>query len=511
MSPSRLGYVASAFCLLALVWLHSQFALHPQLGDWGGDNATYLIMAEHLRAPNAMTGYGVARSIFPWGFPALIAAFGGGVNDWQTGHLAVLGSLSAALLLAWVWWQQHSGRLVAGVLVAAFGLLPGGLLLSSDILSENTYIALSLLVCLLADQARSRPWLWFAALLAAVAALSTRSIGIALVPGLVWGLLPALRQQQKLARPALVAVLLVGLGWYLSNRGAGRYSHVGILNSGVDNLGGLLNLVLEQIAALWRGWRDLLQPFGGHVLPPLLLLVCAAVGCAVRLWRCCSDGPYVLGYLAIIVLWPFPAEAARFLYALFPVLLWQAWYGASWLAEQLGRWPVLTPRRQLGLALALPALLLASFAPTSLALLEHSRRPFPAELLAYRGMAPVLRIADDKAAQTVAAEKAFAAAALRRVGQLVPEGGCIQAVKPSLVALYSGRSARSPLPPWAPQTEFLASLPDCPYLLLLAYRQPMFPRMYPAFRLQGQNSRLIANLDDGRGQQARFGVLLKVE
>jgi hypothetical protein len=78
---------------------------------------------------------------------------------------------------------------------------------------------------------------------------------------------------------------------------------------------------------------------------------------------------------------------------------------------------------------------------------------------------------------------------LRRLGEDVPEGDCVFAIKPSVVACLSGRVSKRPPAVQADAAAFERALRagGCRYLYLLALASPSYPVvMYPHQRLEGR-------------------------
>lgn len=497
-----------AVCLLGLGWVNAQFALHGQLGDWGGDNAAYLIMADHLRHPNAVTTYMLERVLYPWGFPALLAVFGGGLDNIAAAHQVVLYCLMAAFAVAWFWWRQTIGDGPALLLILLTGLLPGCLLINSEILSENAYMLCALLACAAAERGRTQPQVW--ALLATVAAISCRSAGIALLPALLWAMLPKLRQPTPTVRLTVAAICGIGVGWWLLSRGVAGYGDAWQRVAAEQGAGDYLG---RQGWALWQGWLELWQPWGGGHWIGGITLGFAALGCWLRCRQWQVDAAYVVSYGLLLLAWPFPAEAARLIYVVMPLLLWQAWHGADWCGRAAQRnWPAGSRLGALGyLWLVCCAM---AIAPATLRLIGHSQWDFPPAIQPYRGMTAVLKAPDQVQAVRIAEEKAFAAAALQRLRSRLPAASCVQSIKPTIVTAYSGLRSRVPVLPQATPGEFAASLRACPYLLLLSFNSPSYPQMYPAERLGSlPGVTVVEKFETMRpdGQVWFLGVLVRVD
>lgn len=174
------------------------------------DSTEYLVLAGWIADGN---GYPRGAS-FPPGLPFLIAALDwlGIAQSWgivlMNCSFLAIGMTSFARVV-----RRDVGWGAEGVLAAVVAtLLATGLLRwASHPLSEPVFVGISLLALALASEARRRRRLAFLVLAAVVtlAAIATRTIGVALIPALVAGLPHA--RQRRIAVPIVAAVGGVGL------------------------------------------------------------------------------------------------------------------------------------------------------------------------------------------------------------------------------------------------------------------------------------------------------------
>jgi hypothetical protein len=185
----------------------------------------------------------------------------------------------------------------------------------------------------------------------ATLALLTRTIGIAAVGGAVlW--LWLVRGERRLA-PWTAAPPLVAAGgwgaWVAVHRGGidpalalnyGSYGEV-LRQAGVSAPGGMLDLA-RPLAALTLQWLP------GTTAVAIAGAAALAVGAygLLLLARRSSAGLTLVAYLAILVVWPYPAD--RFLWAVLP------WLGLAWAAGATALWQ----HRRLQVATALIAAVL---------------------------------------------------------------------------------------------------------------------------------------------------------
>jgi hypothetical protein len=286
------------------------------------------------------------------------------------------------------------------------------------------------------------------------------------------------RRQQLLAVLVAVAPVAVWHGLHRSPRGyadelAGAY--------GSQRWQALLQQLAEELPALRRGFatdlltQPALQPIAdGLGLICLLCLLRRAVSGAL-------DSLYAVANLLVLVVWPYPDEAARFLWVLLPILLAQPLLVAA------GCWRD-TPRRVVVatsvwalalLVLALPALVRAAdrfVAATHSAVPEASRY-----ILWYR--------ADSANAAHYVGMQLAIINTLRALPSVVPANDCVIATRPDIVTYFGRRQSTYPPPPWEPDDTFLPRLrmTGCHYLFAIIATDPghHLSPLYPLLRIAG--------------------------
>ncbi len=465
------------------------------LGDFGGDNAFYLLTARYFSPwseHSVVVSYFVAHSHYPPLYPLLLGLFGGGESV-LVAHIVTTTTLLLALFVLHRWLRTldvSSPR--AMLIVFFFAALPGTYLQALSILSENLYLLCSLF-CLLAvakvereGPQRSR-WLWVAAV-AVVAATLTRSAGVALL--IAFGVYLVLRCPPRRWGLGILATLPMVL-WSVAGRHEGS-GYLGAMREqfGDISLSSIWHYMASQVIALWQGWLGDMT-ISGIMIPAvaLVVLVCLC-GLAHRLWQRQFDAIYVAVYLLMVLIWPFPAEAGRLIYPVLAVLLAQ---GLLWLqtisARQRARWPV--TRVAIGayaffIALAAtPAIVMTAMRFVELLppeLSEYSRNRY--------WYTPNLGDARHSIEHIHAI-----AYGLQAATSLVPVDACVISIKPSMVGLYTDRIAKVPPAVSVSEPEFTRQLKDtgCQYAVYLAGTSPATPvSFYPRERLGRLSRDLLA-------------------
>ncbi len=285
---------------------------------------------------------------YPPLYPLLLAPLFGTLSVDAAGFAGKLVNLAcataAAGLVAWHATRAQllgtaAPRWLPAAVVGAAGAAIPVLQTQSVLFSEPLFALLFAATVALADTPREPSSVATPALAGAAAALTllTRTIGVAAGAGLVLFLLAVRRAPLRHAAVAAAPVLAaaVGWGWWtLAHRAGvdpalainyGSYGEV-VRQTGLGAFGASATDLPRPLGVITLGWL----PFAS--LYVVLGLAALAVG-LYGLWtlgRRSSAGFSVLGYLAILAIWPFPPD--RFLWAILPwlALAWTAGGAALW-------------------------------------------------------------------------------------------------------------------------------------------------------------------------------------
>lgn len=491
--PAQMGLLAGLVVLMALYYTWTWSTV---LGDFGGDNALYLMTAKQLSpwsGQSEVSAYFAVRSQYPPLYPVVLALFGGG-ESLVMAHLITTSCLLTAFVLLFVWVRSLGfSRLFAAGLVALFAMLPGTYIQALSILSENLYLALTLAVLAMASRAEDFPgerWDWWVTAIFVAAATLTRSAGISLVAGFCLYLAVGrpIRRWYLLCVVSVFPMLL----WAAAGFGHGVGYVADFTAKYHDNFFATLSAhVVEQAQVIWAGWLSSAthSPVGKPVMAATAVL--AAGGLCYRVYQRRLDGFYVVAYLLLILFWPYPAEAKRLLFVIIPVLLVQGLLLLKKLpAVPLGR---VVLRSEYGLLTAMILIALPDLALN----IARLQQPLPEELVAYRKSAAWYEHDVREALESVVAESAI----VESMGHMrahVPEKECVYSIKPSLVGFLADRRSVTPPPGFLDEAEFRTALGNssCRYFLLLGFASPSFPvPFYPGMRL-GNSLKILATASD---------------
>ena len=348
----RVGWAAAAgLAVAAVVALN----LTGSLVGVFYDDGVYLALARSLAEGH---GYrllylpGAPGAVhYPFLYPAFLAAlwrvapaFPANVALFKAANAVLLG-LFAALLALYLRWRvpQPAWRVALFVAVAATALPL--VTVASVLFAEPLFLVLAVGAWWAADAARAaegrrRAWALAAgAGCLAGAATLTRSVGVAVVGGVVLSLLLARRPRAALIAAAVATLLLVPwLAFVARHHGDadpilasnyGTYTDL-LAQAGwwlsAASLGDLMNPLGAVALAPFHGWLRF------YLGAPALLLLLAGFAPLVRAWS--ALGWSLIGYLVIVIAWPFGPD--RFLWAVWPLLALAFSAGAERIWRRLG-------------------------------------------------------------------------------------------------------------------------------------------------------------------------------
>lgn len=323
----------------------------------GGDNAAYLVLArsllEHGRYLQLWDPAAGPHAQYPPGFPALLAlAMALGIEPWVRLKLLMVAISAAAVALSYAWMRERTPpgiALGAGLLVA---LAPGVVQNSHWILSDGAFWAATMGTLWFAARDRPGPTVAFAFL-----ALLFRTAAVPLVLAVLLWL--ALRRRWTWVAGAAGTLVALATVWTLRARGSAvpYASELWLANPyvpdrGTIGLAGFLDRILDNAGGYaFQIFPALLTGATGILVDVLAGFVIgfALVGWARRLRAPGLAELFLPLYLGVVLAWPGPWAADRFLLPVLPLVLVLAAEGA----EPLLRRRFAGPARALAFALVL--------------------------------------------------------------------------------------------------------------------------------------------------------------
>lgn len=440
------------------------FTWQSGLASLFDDSVSYLVMAQAL-TPWHATPAAIASAFpaekYPPLFPLLLGV-GGGAYDWRIAHAWVAVSFAASVFLLGLYARSITRSEAVGFAAAlVFAWMPGMWLNVKGILSEFPYIALTLAALLQYRAASERPSRGRHALLCVfvAAVVLTRTIGIALVAAIAvvearhW---VRSRDNERIRRSAItlaVAIAIVG-AWYVMRPSGGGDAYVafgtGVAQGAAEHgVQWTLGIVATNISALIDAWLAALLIYWGEPWKPTFMLACLVGASAVAgtVWRALEmevDALYVVFFVVILALWPFPGQMFRLAIPAMPLALAHAFWLWMRIAMRLApdratRWSALAAL--VPLALCVP--------PVLFYIGERARLPAKELAVGYRipDIAEFYRIPSRPAAEANALLEIGMFADFEQIRQTTPEGARVMWYLPAYVALLAQREGVALLRP----------------------------------------------------------------
>ncbi|HSI22305.1 MAG TPA: hypothetical protein VK959_04715 [Methylophilaceae bacterium] len=468
------------FLLAAITAGYLAWSWSTILGGFGGDNANYLLMAQYYSpysTPSPAASYLASASIYPPLFPLLLGLSGGG-ESLLLAHLVTTGFLLLAFVIFYLWLiRAPIDTKTAWCTLIALALLPGIYFQTLSIHSENLYVLLTMaaLFCLSESQRRPSQPLVILALLSIAAAYLTRTAAISLIfAALAW------MWFHRIPRKGLLSLLLIAPVILWSQLGkTGTTNYWQQLLNGYHDPAVMADQISLQARYLFVGW---LTNFGDSRASSIAGIATLAAGLAGTLWRIklgYADGLYVLCYIAMAILWPFPAEAQRLTIAILPIILMHA----VWLAD---KWKLPELRIKPLVALLL-ATITISVIPEFALHLHRFLSPLPTGIpTTYRHAEWWYSTNPDAARFNIQAMAALEQG-MKHIESKVPGNACIYSIKPSVVAYLSKRKSIAPPSAGADADAFESSVlkSECRFFYMMIYTSPSFSSpLYPYERMR---------------------------
>lgn len=515
------GALAGAALVVSAIGFATWIAAHPPLPGLFSDSINYLQIAEYFKATWAGTLVDAHReqfagTRFPPLYPLVLAMAGAGLQQWdaavQLAALLVAGYVALALIYLR---QQTDSAIVALVLVPVAVLTPQlteWLLLP---LSEPLY-AIIVLAALLAANAKVSPVLATAALVSL--APLCRSAGLALVVAYVaWLATQRDTAPSRRVLGILIAVLpAAAWAWFRSTQPVlGGYAESLSVEATIHAAGGVGAFVSQQVAAIAEGASAWLDPATPTIAQAgaLVLAVPAIVGLALRARERRLDAWYLLAYLGVIAVWPYPAEAPRLLSVAAPLLMLAAWTGTRHAFERYGT-DVLRADARGSAAVALTAIALTASFTGYQRLLDRTTMAVPEALEPARRWALFLNTPDATSAYDWAETLVRTAYLVDDAVANVPAGACVYTNLRALVDMRSAGALRTVETPLAMTADTAATaMAACDWVLVTQLGSPQRkqPPLYP-LDLLGARAGVVLASEGERGEHGvLFAALVRIE
>ena len=426
------------------------------------DDAIYLLMTERFN-PNVenllVHHYVTEVSHFPPLWPLLLSALDISSNNiskahWVQNFVISLGVISIGLFSL----RLKSGLGAASAIVVLSAASPATLLLSVEIWSEFLFIFLIYLAFSLLIGENTRHLVFsFASLLIGLTVI-TRGFGIIALGALFLNSLA--KYPRRIRGGILFSVMPLALstigGW------GGNQSYFSIFAERVSSISALFSVIVENLNAIWRGWLQFFDrsPDILSIGVGVLVLVLAGITLWRRLQKFEVDSWFCLGYVALLLIWPFPAVMGRLIFPIIPLLLVYAVLTCSNLPASFSSRT--GPYFDKMAPLILCGVLAITILPNSYSLVRNYLEPLPQHLQYLAASRNWMEITDRNTARERLDSAHVIITGLHRAKGMIAESDCVYAQRPQIVMFYLKRPSYP-----APTSKDRGSVPLCRYHVLI--------------------------------------------
>jgi hypothetical protein len=516
---NRTHWLAFAIVLVVGILVHGWIGLHAYTVTSFSDPMDYMFMADFYKAlvyggelDQAAQFYRASR--YPPIFPMLLGVLGAGSD---AVHLScIISNVTAVLAALSVWWWirvERGNPWTATLIALALLAYPSFFLLNMFPVSEPlAMVFMAAAFALLAKPHPTRSLLLVVGLLIG-ASLLVRTALLPLIPAFaIWLIIRRPVPFRHMLLPLMAACLPL-LAWmaYRSLLKAESYTSSLTAEKIIAALGGWPDALWVQPTRLFEAWVANWGALPGVLVISVsaLLALLAVAGCVIRLRRNAIDAWFLAGYIAMILVWPYPDEFGRFLVVVYPCILLCCLSATSELSKYLRSSPG-SLRSQMASLLLFVAVALAT-TPTAMSYAKRAALPVDEELLGDKREPLFFHSPTDEDALFAAELFARMRMTAQAATELVPEGGCIYAVYSQFIPLVAGR--RGVTYPFELEDEQSGRerLIACDYFFLvgLGTIQTKSPPMYPWHALNGWTEPLLTSEISLRGETSLAAALLK--
>lgn len=497
--------------------VHGWIVFQPSAMMGFTDAVDYLLLADYFRGlvyggmnPEAPAFFEMSR--YPPLYPAILGLAGGGSQSQPTALLVTNLFAVASLLAIWGWAHQVIGRWGALAVALSLALYPAHFLWCLQTVSEPMSLAVvATSLYLLERSKRSSTALPFALMLVALAPLvRAANLPLLLACAIALAVRPGFSASRKARLVALIS--LPSILWYAFRQQSGAESYVtGLtLDRAVEALGGMPDALWLQpwrlLIALVENWG--IAGSGLGLLVAALLILLAVWGCAFRLRQRQPDGVFAACYLAIILVWPYPAELGRLVVPIYPVMVAHAFVALrSWAMGGDSR-PESHGQRHLQAAFVI--LLAIAQLPTVVNFSVRATAEVEADLVNDIRRREYFTTADHAEAITRVEDYARIRMLAESLRATVPDGACVYASDPRLLRSLAGVIAYSYPPGIQNIDEARRLLSACDYFFVFAFgmSQIGLPPHYPGDALAGWTTPQLVSAQERDGATRIVAALL---
>jgi len=510
------------FALVAAIAIlvHGWIALNDKTTFTFSDSVDYMFMADFYRGmiyggdvDSTRAFYRITR--FPPLFPALLGALGGGSE--QQHLAAVISNLIAVggVFAVWLWVKRDfESAATASAVAIAIALYPAHFLLNLSPVSEP--LAILLICCVFALLLRPRLTVGRLLLISFVVGIAPLARGALLplpIAFVLWLVISGRFSWRQMVSPAIISFTpfllwtiyryLLGSEQYSAHLNAEQFSSSSVVWP--DAIWTQPIALFKSFESSWISSNDSIAV----VLCTAAICMTAIAGCCIRVYRNCIDAWFLVGYIILILVWPFPGELSRFLVVAYPVMLVSSITFLDAVQSRLFRFT------RPYLRLVIFAAIGFASAPVIALFLHRATLPIDTELLGDKLEPPFFLAASDADALLNAEHFGRARYLLKQASERIPAEGCLYATPPQVATLYSGRVALTyPLDLGKDSEAASRRLLLCDFYFIATWSAPEYglERYYPIDVLKGwAKPVLVSRIGDGADGSVSAALFQRVD
>jgi hypothetical protein len=478
------------------------------------DDAVYLLMADYFSPYYSSLSQNAAfimeTSQFPPLYPILLAVLGANSENVFLAHIITTCCLVSAVVAYYFWIRETQiSKTTSLFLALIFICSPASLLMNVDLWSEHFYLFLTMCALLFIEKANTNYKFWLIASILIGLMPLARLVGLTFVVAFfIYLQIHKIKYRYRYIAISIIPFLIwkvVSLSLFTTE----IYEETLMNFYQYDFWLHTKHLFFSQLPDLWTGWHecfDIRKNFFSGIVCACILIM-SLVTWFLRLLDKRIDSIYVLFYLLLILIWPDPNHNMRFLFVIFPILLYYSYVSLSLVLK-------FHALQNLKIIINYASILIvvATFLPTDLYAINRSFAKLPDELESYRASRYLLTVKYSVEAEDTVKILKKTILSYIEASQHIPDGQCVYTAHQENFMFHGRRLAFSlPLPKEVMNNSIFQYLDKCKYVhVLYTNSHPEFPGGYPIDRLENNFDYLISTQMSEDTNSQVVGSLLKL-
>lgn len=478
------------------------------------DDAMYLLMADYFSPYNNLisesAGFVMQTSQFPPLYPLLLSVLGATSDKNFWAHIVTTLCLIDASIIYYYWLRlEKVSKLASICLIFIILCSPASFLMNIDLWSEQLYLLLTFLYLYFLNKSDTKQNHQLIAAVFIGFIPLVRTVGLVMIVGYFLYLhLNNIKDKYKFLAVSLLPYIIwkiISINFFQSDiyqdTLSGFYNHSIWLH--------IKYLFTSQLFDLWEGWHECFDIrkniFSGIISGVILTL--SIITLFSRLADKKMDSLYIVFYLLIIWIWPDDNHNMRFMFVIFPILLFYAYLTL----QMMMKIKVSTQLKTI-ISTASVLIVLITFLPTNIYALNRLSVDTEIGLDAFKVTKFWLTAKNRKGADESIKIMDRMIFSYRQAGLLIPENECVYTAHQEQFMFYARRLAFSlPLKKEIINGDIMNNLSRCNYIHVLhTTSHPQFPGGYPIKELNNRFDYLMSfKMHDDTGSPV-VAELLKI-